>query len=93
MTAIFVSGLLVALVALAVFLARREGRAAERLSKEEEINRAVEKARLARLRLDRDADYARRVRHAFTRRILPDLRTGDDGKERHGSDKTPDRPE
>lgn len=93
MTAAFVFGLFAALAALAVLLARREGRTTERLSKEEEINRAVEKARLARSRLDRDADYARRVRDAFTRRILPDLRTGRDDRERHRNDAAPDRPE
>lgn len=84
MTAALITAFIVALLAACLHLARRNGQAQERLSKEEEIDRAVEKARLARSRLDRDADYARRVRDAFTRKLLPDLRAGADRAKGHG---------
>lgn len=67
------TGTLAALAALAGFLAlfyalaRRAGAVQARLTKEEEIHAAVEKALAARERLRHDADYARRVRERFTR--------------------------
>ncbi len=90
-------GLLAALLlfsfAALLFMARRAGKKEEALDKEEEINRAVLKAALYRDRLDHDPYYARRVRGRFTRKLLPDVRTGLFRKEGHGNDKTPDRPE
>lgn len=50
-----------------VWLAFRNGRVTEKSSKESEINEAVRRALLVRDRLQRDPDYARRVRERFTR--------------------------
>lgn len=67
---------IVLLIGLAVFLAQKQGKAAMRADKEEEINNAVLKAVLVRDRLERDPDYARRLRQTFTRKLLPDLPAG-----------------
>lgn len=51
----------------AYVLIKKSGQTQEKLTKEEEINEAVRKGLEVRDRLQRDADFARRVRDRFTR--------------------------
>lgn len=60
-------GVLCAFAAAVYFTARRGGITSERLTAEEKINAAVEKAVLARQRLRDDAGFAKRLRARFTR--------------------------
>lgn len=59
---------IIALLLLAVaLLARGDGEKSAKLTREEMINEAVKKALETRDRLQRDADYAERVRNRFSR--------------------------
>lgn len=67
MSYVVVSG--VALAALYAFylIVKNAGKTEQKLTKEEEINDAVQKALAIRDRLHRDNAYAERVRKRFTR--------------------------
>ena len=93
MTLAFLLALTALVLALTVRLARQQGRAQMKADKEEEINRAVLNAVLARDRLERDPDYARRLRETFTRRLLPDLSTRLLKSKGHGRNAQTDRRE